>query len=157
MNNYLTKANPMYKKTVIGCCVCVLIAMSGCTRNKIRQDESNALPRVPTQSEIAHANYGNPITTEEFENAVRSTFKDPYSAKVSCTVPEKGWYESSSINYGYFSICKVNAKNGFGAYTGEDVAVYKKSVGASGEYILKDHSLTFELQLGAGKQWHSVK
>ncbi|MEI7839253.1 MAG: hypothetical protein WCJ11_02005 [Methylococcaceae bacterium] len=138
----------MYSKTMIGC-VCVLIAMSGCTRNKIRQDESNALPRVPTQSEIAHANYGNPITTEEFENAVRSTFKDPYSAKISCTMPEKGWYDlTSQIIYGYFSVCKVNAKNGFGAYTGEDVAVYQKIVGANGEYIDENKYLTFEMKMG---------
>jgi hypothetical protein len=139
-------------------CVCAFIAISGCTRNSPLPNE-NKVNVLPTQSELAHANYGNPINTEGFENAVRSTLKDPYSAKISCTVPEKGWYDTSyfGIKYGYFSICNVNAKNGFGAYVGEDVAVYEKMIGADGEYIRKNELLTFRLQLGRGQQWHSVK
>ncbi len=134
-------------------CICVLIVASGCTRNRIRQDENNALPTkvkvLPTENELAHANYGKPINIAEFENAVRTTLNDPYSAHISCTAPEKGWYDLTSDRiYGYFSICKVNAKNGFGAYTGEKVDVYEKFVAKNGkEFINKNSFLKNELHI----------
>ena len=142
----------MYKKTMVGC-VCVLIAMSGCTRNKIRQDESKAVPRVPTQSELANANYGKSITTGEFENAVKATLKDPYSAHVTCTLPVKGWYNSFKIIYAYASTCNVNAKNDFGAYTGEKTEVYTKEVMSGKEYITENKILTAYGQ----EKWHTVE
>jgi hypothetical protein len=154
MNNSLIKVSLAMYRTIVGC-VCLLIIASGCTRNKTQSYEINTSPKIPTQSEITYANYGKPITTEEFEHAVRSELKDPYSAHVSCSILEKGWYSDTihvegteDIHYGYFSICKVNAKNGFGAYTGENVAIYKKGIGADGEYILKNEYLTFKMQLG---------
>lgn len=145
----------MYSKTMIGC-VCVLIAMSGCTRNRTLTNE-NKVNVLPTQNELAHANYGKPITTAEFEDGVRATLKDPYSAHISCATPEKGWYDLSTRRiYSYISICKVNAKNGFGAYGGEDVAVYEKSITANGEVIRKDEYLTFTM-LGGENKLHIVK
>lgn len=150
-------------------CICVLIVASGCTRNRIRQDENNALPTkvnalpnkvkvLPTENELAHANYGKPINIAEFENAVRTTLNDPYSAHISCTAPEKGWYDLTSDRiYGYFSICKVNAKNGFGAYTGEKVDVYEKFVAKNGkEFINKNSFLTISFLIGKN-ELHIVK
>lgn len=52
--------------------------------------------------------------------------KDPYSAQVSCSPPKKGWVEVTTLPdvYGYVSVCEVNAKNGFGAYTGTEQNFY---------------------------------
>jgi hypothetical protein len=141
----------MYKKTTVGC-VCMLIAISGCTRNRIQQDDKVNI--LPTENELAHANYGKPINTAEFENAVKATLKDPYSAHVTCTLPVKGWYNSFKIIYAYASTCNVNAKNDFGAYTGEKTLVYIKAVlSGSKEYISEDQILTYYWQ----EKWHSVK
>lgn len=128
--------------------------MFGCVPNEIKKVNA-----PPTQNELAHANYGKPITTAEFENAVKATLKDPYSAHVSCDTPKKGWYDLASMGrrYGYFSACKVNAKNGFGAYTGEDVAMYSKGIGANGEYILKNEYLTASMLLGEHAVLHLVE
>jgi hypothetical protein len=132
-------------------CICFIIAISGCTRNKISQNE-NTFNVLPTTNELASANYGKPINTADFESGVKNTFKDPYSAHVSCTAPEKGWLNLTDMRvYGYFSICKVNAKNGFGAYTGEETAVYEKSeIKTSGlDVITKSNYLTMCIVMGA--------
>ena len=85
----------------------------------------------PSKESISRANYGSRISQENFELAVKATLKDPYSAYVSCTVPEKGYGNRfsggltfSSYIYGYISTCEINAKNGFGAYTGGQRKVF---------------------------------
>jgi hypothetical protein len=83
---------------------------------------------------------------------VKQTFKNSYSAHVSCTTPEKRWFNLTDMRvYGYFSICKVNAKNGFGSYTGEETAVYEKSeIKTSGlDVITKSNYLTMCIVMGA--------
>lgn len=101
---------------------------------------------------MASANYGKPINTANFESDVKQTFKNSYSAHVSCTTPEKRWFNLTDMRvYGYFSICKVNAKNGFGSYTGEETAVYEKSeIKTSGlDVITKSNYLTMCIVMGA--------
>jgi hypothetical protein len=87
-----------------------------------------AAKKLPSQSDIANANYGSPKSIQEFEEKVRQGLKDPYSAKISCSQPKKGWFEIKKAPcpnmYGYVSVCQVNAKNGFGAYTGEKPHFY---------------------------------
>jgi len=83
-----------------------------------------------SEKSISHANYGIPISKEDFESAVTSTLKDPYSAHVSCSIPAKGYGNRfndglfPSNIFGYISVCEINAKNGFGAYTGSHTEVF---------------------------------
>ncbi len=81
---------------------------------------------LPSQSDIAYANYGSPKSIQDFDAKIRQGLKDPDSAKIACMPPKKGWFEIKSLpnQYGYVSICEVNAKNGFGGYTGVEKHVY---------------------------------
>jgi len=105
----------LVKKTTI---VILTILYVGCAAKK----------SLPSQSDIAYANYGSPKSIQEFEANVRQGLKDPYSAQISCSQPKKGWFEikaqSFPNQYGYVSVCRVNAKNSFGAYIGEQSHIY---------------------------------
>lgn len=98
----------------------------------------------PPYDTWANADYGQPIAKIKLEETIRQGLKDPYSALVSCEEPVKTWYQKSGFDskhifkpngsaygcfaaephYGYSFICTVNAKNGFGAYTGESKTLY---------------------------------
>ena len=87
----------------------------------------------PTAEELASANYGKPVDELLVDNilptAIKSALKDPYSAKIKKYIaPIKGWianiggfddFRGRKYQYGYFVVYKVNAKNSFGAYTGD--------------------------------------
>ena len=84
---------------------------------------------TPSQSDLNRADFGSPVSQASVEQMVKSGLKDPYSAHVSCSIPAKGYGNRFSgafgTNiYGYISICSINAKNGFGAYTGEKTQVF---------------------------------
>lgn len=78
--------------------------------------------KPPSQSDVAYANYGSPKSIQDFDAKIRQGLKDPDSAKIACMPPQKGWFEIKSQSvpnqYGYVSVCEVNAKNSFGGYTG---------------------------------------
>ncbi len=82
----------------------------------------------PTAEQEASADYGFQPTQgqcrELAEQAVRSRLKDPYSAKISFGQCRKGyiWDDFPPHNnheFGFVQVGTVNAKNGFGAYTGD--------------------------------------
>ncbi len=77
---------------------------------------------APTPSENRSASYGVPISNVQCHRlarlAVENSLKDPYSARfsgISCT---HGYWESHKFVYGYVFTGSVNAKGGFGGYTG---------------------------------------
>ena len=76
---------------------------------------------------MLNANYGPPISKEEFVSRFRNEygFLDPYSAMIACNEPRKAWadYSYNSV-YGYLTHCKYNAKNSFGAYVGEKTEAF---------------------------------
>lgn len=98
----------------------------------------------PSHDTWTNADYGQPIVKTQLEKTIRAGLKDPYSALVSCEEPIKTWYQrlrfewdhisrpdgdtygcySAPPHYGHIFICTVNAKNGFGAYTGETKTLY---------------------------------
>lgn len=117
--------------------VILTILLTGCAVRK-----NNPLP---SQSDIAYANYGTSKSSQDFEEKIKQTLKDPYSAQVSCSQPKKGWFrikeQSFPNEYGYVSICQVNAKNSFGAYTGKKEHLYSlvSQVGSTAGTIGESH------------------
>lgn len=92
-------------------------------------------PKAPTQAELASAEYG--VMPREEQNAqIRATMetllKDPESARYRFSPPEKHWIRQSELNadvkasafgqshlFGWRVDFGLNAKNGFGGYSGE--------------------------------------
>ncbi len=79
---------------------------------------------APSKQEISKADYGSqPVSAKAklaATNLISSTLIDPYSAVIKCGEPTKGWLNMNFKNsYGYLVECKVNAKNRYGGYTGE--------------------------------------
>lgn len=76
---------------------------------------------------LASADYGPfPDNYQELiKDHVGPQLKDPESARYRFTEPVKGYIRKAPIqggkpaNYGYVATVWVNAKNGFGGYTGE--------------------------------------
>lgn len=82
---------------------------------------------APTQEEISHADYGNPVTQEAAVHAVKQYFlgrlKDPESAQYRFgTVAQNYWigsvFEGRKLTAGYSIKVDVNAKNSYGGYVG---------------------------------------
>ncbi len=78
---------------------------------------------LPTKSQMAVADYGEVPVPESAiraaKNEISKQLIDPYSAKIDCKPPMKGALNKVFENkYGYLTVCYVNAKNRFGAYTG---------------------------------------
>lgn len=76
---------------------------------------------APTADEIAAADYGP--YPEAYEQIVKThmgqLLKDPYSAQYEfLNMPTKGWHQFGGRAFGWVVCANINAKNGFGAYTG---------------------------------------
>jgi hypothetical protein len=84
---------------------------------------------MPTQEQMQVADYGSIPKPESAIKTAKSlilaTLLDPYSAVVNCGNPVKGVVNKTFKNqYGYIVECRVNAKNRFGAFTGEDSSYF---------------------------------
>jgi|TARA_R110001599_G_scaffold214247_1_gene412274 hypothetical protein len=99
---------------IAGACV-VVLALGGCASIK------------PVDPDVlASADYGS--YPDNYEATIKSyfekTLKDPFSAQYRFQKPFKAFLRKAPIMggepvfYGYMVYTKVNAKNGFGAYTG---------------------------------------
>jgi hypothetical protein len=83
---------------------------------------------APTQQEISHADYGQPMTQQQClsisEAAIANQLKDPSSAQFRDEVPcHTGWVSSVPLlgmkaAFGYVQSGEVNGKNSFGGYVG---------------------------------------
>lgn len=89
-------------------------ALSGCTS-------------VPSEQELANADYGRETSQAECEALVKAQaeifLKDADSAKYQFGHCEKRGMQSIPViqipkQYGYFIPVQINSKNGFGGYTG---------------------------------------
>jgi hypothetical protein len=86
-----------------------------------------ATPVQMTPETLAQADYGpEPVG---FEDALRSSIaqnlKDPYSAVITFGPAKRVWVNSrQGILFGYVVVAAVNARNGFGAYTGNEYYPY---------------------------------
>lgn len=87
----------------------------------------------PTAQQIASADYGSPIAQDQAEARVKEYFegilKDPESAKYKFAPVEKSHIVSSAwegrqLYAGYVMTVKVNAKNSYGGYTGNEDYVF---------------------------------
>mgnify|MGYP005851583673 CR=1 FL=1 len=81
----------------------------------------------PTAEQFANADYGTPITQTDAEAKatalVRTFLKDPDSALFDWDQVERGWVRDVSLfggelSFGYILRGQINARNGFGGYTG---------------------------------------
>jgi hypothetical protein len=83
---------------------------------------------APTQQEISHADYGQPMSQQQClsisEAAIADQLKDPSSAQFRNEAPcHTGWVSSVPIlgmkaAFGYVQRGEVNGKNSFGGYVG---------------------------------------
>ncbi len=82
---------------------------------------------MPTQDQLAAADYGAPITQSAAEQQalglLRTILKDPYSAQIEWSSVQTGWIREAPIHggalrFGYILSASVNAKNSYGGYTG---------------------------------------
>lgn len=87
----------------------------------------------PTPEQIANADYGTPIDQDQAEVRVKEYFegvlKDPDSAKYKFSPIQKSHIVSSAwegrqLYAGYVMTVKVNAKNSYGGYTGNEDYVF---------------------------------
>ena len=81
----------------------------------------------PTQTELAKADYGTPISQEDAQRQalefLRHVLKDPDSAKTDWSPISPGWTREAPIDgggltFGYLLKANINAKNTYGAYIG---------------------------------------
>lgn len=87
----------------------------------------------PTPKKSADLKLSPPPAKEEAMQRIaaylNTTLIDPESARVSCThIPSPGWIWPGvgyDLQYGYLSLCDVNAKNRFGGYTGAKRYVFR--------------------------------
>lgn len=93
----------------------MLFSFSGC---------ASLLNPQPTLAEIQSADYGTQ-PPDNYEKIIKEcldrSLYDPYSAHYRYGKPWKGWEKiiGEKAFYGYYVDIAVNAKNGFGAYTGD--------------------------------------
>lgn len=76
---------------------------------------------VPTQQEIADADYGQyPAAYEAVVRAyMAARLKDPDSAQYQfLNAPKQGWDAFGKKRYGWVTCVQINAKNSYGGYTG---------------------------------------
>jgi hypothetical protein len=80
---------------------------------------------TPSREAMATADYG-PYPTDyeqQIKQVIEPTLRDPWSAHYQFTAPQKGWAGGNALvtiktRYGWIVGVSVNAKNGFGGYTG---------------------------------------
>ncbi len=84
--------------------------------------------QVFSKSDSGEIIYGSPKNEQDFVEKIKEGLKDPYSAHITCLPPVKMWFRvkggSIDATYGYSSVCDVNAKNVYGAYTGKETSIY---------------------------------
>lgn len=78
-----------------------------------------------TSEQVANANYGNPPSDPQGRilKYLHHTLKDPESARIEWGPMYRGYVAyglltGKGTEYGHIQTLRVNAKNGFGAYTG---------------------------------------
>ena len=94
-------------------------------------------------AELANADYGPRLSEEQAANFVRGILKDPYSAQISCGKSgDLWWVYYGQKQTGQYFKCYVNAKNGFGGYTGQKLMhfAYNKKQGVC---VLDDKNTSF--------------
>jgi hypothetical protein len=81
-------------------------------------------PPLPTPQQIATADYGAPLTID-WQAAIKGWFlkrvKDPLATQYIFTKSPRPGYIQTVLRgtmFGYFTVVKVNAKDGSGAYRG---------------------------------------
>lgn len=87
---------------------------------------------APTQDEIGNYDYGDyPKDYKKIiESYLNNVLKDPDSKKIEyLNTPEKNWFKLSPLlggvtKSGYVVCAYVNAKNGFGGYTGKNISYF---------------------------------
>lgn len=87
----------------------------------------------PAPKKSADLKLAPPPTTAEAMQRIgaylNNTLIDPESARVSCShLPSPGWVWPGvgfDLQYGYISLCDVNAKNRFGGYAGTKRYVFR--------------------------------
>ena len=90
----------------------------------------------PTTDELAHANYGSPISQEDAQAKatawLQATLKDPDSMRAEWSPVKQGWQRETlgDLHFGYRMAASVNAKNSFGGYVGARPYVFMFSNGA---------------------------
>lgn len=81
----------------------------------------------PTAEQLANADYGTPIAQADAEAKatawLKTVLKDPESAQIDWGRVEQGWARHAPIDggglmFGYRMDAQINARNGFGGYTG---------------------------------------
>jgi hypothetical protein len=86
-----------------------------------------ACARMPTQDELSHLDYGQPVSQQSAEDQAKSYMerhlKDPYSAVYTWQPVATGWVKAppilgGGIDAGWVLKGTVNAKNSFGGYVG---------------------------------------
>ena len=76
-----------------------------------------------SRQEIQEFSYGEPPDSQEVISFIitNATFYDPFSAKVTCKRPYRGWAAHEAygkVTLGWVTECSAYAKNRFGAYAG---------------------------------------
>lgn len=82
---------------------------------------------TPPADVLATADYGN--YPSEFKEVIKAytagILKDPDSAKYEfLNYPVRGYWGLGGPKYGYVVCANINAKNGFGGYTGSKVSYF---------------------------------
>lgn len=99
--------------------VMATVMLAGCAGPVLKKSTDLKLSQPPTKEEAM----------QRIATYLSNTLIDPYSAKISCThLPTPSWVQSSiwhDLQYGYISLCDVNAKNRYGAYTGAKRYVFR--------------------------------
>lgn len=78
----------------------------------------------PTTDELAHADYGSPISQEDAQAKATAwlgvVLKDPDSLRADWGPVQQGWQREplGDLYFGYRMAATVNAKNSFGGYVG---------------------------------------
>lgn len=81
----------------------------------------------PTQQEIASADYG--LYPKDYEEIIKSymnnILKDPMSAQYTFLgAPQIAWTAYGGKKFGYGTCVRINAKNSFGGYTGNQLSYF---------------------------------
>jgi hypothetical protein len=83
--------------------------------------------KPPSKDEIANAYYGSFPTNyrSDIESLIRPRLKDPDSARFTYFMePTKGYYKWGRLEFGYEVCVYLNAKNSYGAYTGNKIEYF---------------------------------
>ena len=105
------------KKVIMTVMAAVMLA--GCAGPVPKKSTDLKLAPPPTKEEAM----------QRIATYLSNTLIDPDSAKISCThLPTQGWVWPGigyDLQYGYISLCDVNAKNRYGGYTGAKRYVFR--------------------------------